>query len=72
MGAKMSNREIRAIAQPLEIRQDEGEAIRVSGYAAVFGEETSIGGMFTEVIDKGAFTNALSRQTNAAYIWKQS
>ncbi len=68
MGAKMSERETRAIAQPLEIRQDEGEAIRVSGYAAVFGEETNIGGMFTEVIDKGAFTNALSRQDDVVFL----
>lgn len=68
MGAKMSERETRATAQPLEIRQDEGEAIRVSGYAAVFGEETNIGGMFTEVIDKGAFTNALSRQDDVVFL----
>ena len=38
MEAAMAEREIRAIAQPLEVREDKGDAIRVSGYAAVFGE----------------------------------
>ena len=64
----MSEREIRAAAQPMEIREDEGEAIRVSGYAAVFGEETNIGGMFTEVIDRGAFANALQRQDDVVFL----
>jgi HK97 family phage prohead protease len=64
----MSERELRTAAQPLEIREDEGEAIRVSGYAAVFGEETNIGGMFTEVIDRGAFANALQRQDDVVFL----
>jgi HK97 family phage prohead protease len=64
----MSERELRTAAQPMEIRQDEGEAIRVSGYAAVFGEETNIGGMFTEVIDRGAFANALQRQDDVVFL----
>ena len=68
MGSKMSEREWRAAAQPMEIREDEGEAIRVSGYAAVFGEETNIGGMFTEVIDRGAFANALQRQDDVVFL----
>lgn len=52
-------REIRAFV-PAEIRTDGGE-IKVSGYAAVFGEETNIGGMFREVIAPGAFTDAIGR-----------
>ena len=68
MGSKMSEREWRAAAQPMEIREDEGEAIRVSGYAAVFGEETNIGGMFTEVIERGAFANALQRQDDVVFL----
>ena len=64
----MSERELRTAAQPMEIREDEGEAIRVSGYAAVFGEETNIGGMFTEVIDRGAFANALQRQDDVVFL----
>ena len=52
-------REIRAFV-PAEIRTDGGE-IKVSGYAAVFGEEANIGGMFREVIAPGAFTDAIGR-----------
>lgn len=68
MGAKMAEREIRALAQPLEIREDEDKAIRVSGYAAVFGEETNIAGMFTEVIERGAFASALERQDDVVFL----
>ena len=55
----MADKEIRR-GVPVEIREDDGE-IRVSGYAAVFDEETNIGGMFTEVIKRGAFAEAVSR-----------
>lgn len=68
MEAKMAEREIRAMAQPLEIREDEDKAIRVSGYAAVFGEETNIAGMFTEVIERGAFASALERQDDVVFL----
>jgi len=68
MEAEMSEREIRAVVQPLEIRDDEGSAIRVSGYAAVFGEETNIAGMFTEVIERGAFSSALERQDDVVFL----
>lgn len=68
MEATMAEREIRAIAQPLEVREDEDQAIRVSGYAAVFGEETNIAGMFTEVIEQGAFTSALERQDDVVFL----
>ena len=64
----MAEREIRAMAQPLEIREDEDAAIRVSGYAAVFGEETNIAGMFTEVIERGAFASALERQDDVVFL----
>jgi uncharacterized protein len=53
------NREIRS-GIPAEIRaQDDG--IKVEGYAAVFGEETNIGGMFREKIERGAFADAIGR-----------
>lgn len=52
-------REVRAFV-PAEIRTDGGE-IRVSGYAAVFGQEADIGGYFREVIAPGAFTDAIGR-----------
>ncbi|MZR14233.1 HK97 family phage prohead protease [Maritimibacter sp. DP07] len=52
--------EIRA-GVPVEIREaDDGGAIKVEGYAAVFGEEADIGGFFREVIQPGAFDGALS------------
>lgn len=59
-GLEMSKKEIRR-GVPVEIREDDAGEIRVSGYAAVFGEETNIGGMFTEVIERGAFRNAIGR-----------
>lgn len=45
---------------PAEIRADE-TGIKVEGYAAVFGQETDIGGMFREVIERGAFKEAIGR-----------
>jgi len=68
MEANMAQREIRAGAQPLEIREDDDQAIRVSGYAAVFGEETNIAGMFTEVIERGAFASAIERQDDVVFL----
>ena len=55
----MKNKEIRA-GIPVEVKAEDSE-IRVSGYAAVFGSETTIGGMFTEVIQRGAFKEAIER-----------
>lgn len=45
---------------PVEVRSDE-DGLTVEGYAAVFDEETDIGGMFREKIAQGAFTDALDR-----------
>jgi len=59
-GSEMSEKEIRR-GVPVEIREGEDGEVRVAGYAAVFDEETNIGGMFTEVIMRGAFTNAIGR-----------
>ena len=59
-GLAMSEKEIRR-GVPVEIREDEAGEIKVAGYAAVFGEETNIGGMFTEVIERGAFKKAIGR-----------
>lgn len=52
--------EIRA-GLPVEIRADDAGTIKVSGYAAVFNEETNIGGMFREQIAPGAFKEAVKR-----------
>lgn len=59
-GLAMSEKEIRR-GVPVEIREGEAGEIKVAGYAAVFGEETNIGGMFTEVIERGAFKKAIGR-----------
>lgn len=45
---------------PAEIRSDD-DGIKVSGYAAVFNEETNIAGLFREKIEKGAFSDAIGR-----------
>lgn len=55
----MTDREIRS-GIPAEIRADES-GLKVEGYAAVFNEETDIGGYFREVIEPGAFTDAIGR-----------
>lgn len=60
-------KEFRANAQPFELRADD-DAIRVAGYAAVFGEEADIGGYFTEVIERGAFANAIERGDDVVFL----
>lgn len=45
-------------ALPIELRAAE-DAVRVSGHAAVFGQEADIGGYFREVIRPGAFARAI-------------
>lgn len=45
---------------PAEIRAED-DGLKVEGYAAVFGERTNIGGMFDEVIERGAFKDAIGR-----------
>ena len=58
-----ANREVRVLASAkLENRADGGtEAIVLTGYAAVFGQETDIGGYFRERIVRGAFADAIGR-----------
>ena len=55
-------------AKRIEVRAEDDGNIRVSGYAAVFGEETNIGGMFREVIERGAFSSALDRQDDVVFL----
>ena len=50
----------RWVRRPFEMRED-GDALRVEGYAAVFGEEADIAGLFREKIASGAFSEAISR-----------
>jgi len=56
----MTEREIRG-GIPAEIRADEEGGIRVSGHAAVFNERADIAGLFEEVIEPGAFRDAIGR-----------
>lgn len=46
---------------PAEFRADDDGKILVEGYAAVFNEETDIGGFFREKIERGAFSEAIDR-----------
>lgn len=45
---------------PVELRADDN-GIRVEGYPAVTGQDTSIGDMWIEIIAPGAFRSALAR-----------
>ncbi len=53
-------RETRGYGLPVEVRES-GDGLTVEGYAAVFGQETDIAGMFREVIEPGAFEDAIGR-----------
>ena len=48
-------------AQKLEIRDADDGNVTVEGYAAVFDEETVIGGQWREQIARGAFRDAIGR-----------
>lgn len=41
----------------------------IEGYAAVFNEETDIGGMFREVIRPGAFARAIEERQDVRALW---
>ena len=64
----MADAETRALNAPVELRQEDGGPVRVSGYAAVFNEETNIAGMFTETIMPGAFTAAIERGDDVVFL----
>jgi HK97 family phage prohead protease len=68
MEATMPDKEIRSLSEALEIREEDNAPIRVSGYAAIFGEETNIAGMFTEVIERGAFKSAIERGDDVVFV----
>jgi HK97 family phage prohead protease len=56
----MTDKEIRhAAGASVEVR--EAESPTLTGYAALYGSETTIAGMFREVIRPGAFTAAIGR-----------
>lgn len=47
-------------ASPADVQASD-EGVKVSGYAAVFNQETDIGGYFREVVKPGAFAEAIGR-----------
>lgn len=66
-------REVRfCTAAPVELREAEGDLINVTGYAAVFGEQTEIGPLdgwgWAEVVERGAFTEALRRKDDVTFL----
>lgn len=53
----------------VEIRAaDDGQTVKVSGYAAVFDEETIIAGYFRETIRRGAFSEAIARGDDVTFL----
>lgn len=59
--------EKRSLVLPVERRESDDGKATVSGYAAIFGETTDIGGFFKEVIARGAFTKTLQTADVRAY-----
>jgi HK97 family phage prohead protease len=55
-------REIRFISKSELRAAGDGDKPQISGYAAVFNQETRIGDFFTEIIKPGAFTRALKEK----------
>lgn len=57
-------REIRALAEPLELRAADADAAEqiAAGYAALFDVATDIGGYWTETIASGAFARSLAER----------
>lgn len=55
----MSKRHRRYTTSPIEVRDPVDAAPVISGYAAVFNQETVIGAVFREVIRPGAFSEAV-------------
>lgn len=66
MAEKLPNSEQRSLVLPIERRAD-GDKMTLTGYAAVFGETADIGGYFSEVIERGAFTKTLKTGDVLAY-----
>lgn len=63
-----SGREVRFLSVPVEVREDDDGQVSVEGYAAVFGEETNVGGYFREMIMPGAFKRALSEKQDVPFL----
>lgn len=64
---KKPEAEKRSTISRVERRAADDGKTTVTGYAAVFGEVTSIGGYFDEVIARGAFTTTIASTDVLAY-----
>lgn len=64
----MSELEKRGHSEPVEVRENDDGTVTVEGYAAVFDQETDIGGVFIEVVRQGAFRNAIARGDDVAFL----
>ncbi len=62
-----NNVEKRFVDAGFEVRSEEGKPITVSGYAAVFEDETVIGGAFAERVARGAFEDSDMSNTVALF-----
>lgn len=62
-----NNVEKRIVDAGFEVRSEEGKPITVSGYAAVFEDETVIGGAFAERVARGAFEGSDMSNTVALF-----
>lgn len=58
--------ERRSVVLPVEARAKDGKTT-IAGYAAVFDQETDIGGMFREKVARGAFADTLKSADVRAY-----
>lgn len=54
-----TEKEIRMLTTPIELRSEDGAVPKVEGYASVFNEETRIGNYFREMFMPGAFRDSL-------------
>ena len=61
------NVEKRFLSSSVEVRSEEGKLNVVEGYAAVFNDETEIGGQFVERVAPGAFDGADMSNTVALF-----
>jgi HK97 family phage prohead protease len=60
--------ERRSLEAPFEFRAEADGTVKVAGYAAVFNQPADIGGVFTEVIERGAFRSALDRGDDVVFL----
>jgi HK97 family phage prohead protease len=53
----------------VRVEDNEGEAPKIVGHAAVFNQEANIGGWFREKIAPGAFKRTLKEEDNVRGLW---